>query len=377
MKPIRKILAKYVKNGPLTRLASFVHKSRKRALFSRSSMIALVAVLLGLVVIGVIAFTRPNSTLVESVEDAENVQVIEDVQVLRHPLTGMVIENELTTLPRVFALMVENAADAWPLSGVNEAFLVIEAPVEGNIPRFVVFLSEEDHVEKLGPIRSARPYYLDWAEEFGAIYGHVGGSPEALSLIAQKTIQDLDQFFESEYYWRQTTGGRYAPHNVYTSSARLSNALKEYPETLLTYGATLFKTDTGAKGENSLRVDMADGNTYDVTWDFDKESNRYTRKQGASVMKMDDGAVIEVNNVVVIATDIRTIDSVGRRSVKTIAEGDALLAQDGVNTLIRWKKESGTERLRFYDASGKEVPLNPGKTWIHLVSALSQATAQE
>lgn len=377
MKFIRNIIAKKEKGGPIKRLVSFVRKLENPTNLSVSALGLLGLAIIGLIMVGVFLFSQLTASMVQVTEEEIVEEMVVEEQTIRHPLTGEVLESELAVLPRVFAMMVENAADAWPLAGVDKGFLVIEAPVEGNIPRFIVFLSEETEVEKLGPIRSTRPYYLDWAEEFGAMYGHVGGSPEALSLLSSKTIQDLDQFYESEYYWRQTTGGRYAPHNVYTSSIRLANALKEYPETLLTYGATLFKTDTGAKGENSLRVDMADGNTYDVTWVFDPKTNRYTRKQGSAVMKMDNGATIEVNNIAVLATDIRTVDSMGRRSVKTIAEGDAVLAQDGIVKLVRWKKSAGTERLRFYEVNGKEIPFNPGKTWIHVVSALHQVSTIE
>ena len=127
-------------------------------------------------------------------------------EIIRHPLTGESLETEIENLPQVFGVMIENAADAWPLVGVNEAFLVIEAPVEAGIPRFIAFFSEDQEVDKIGPVRSARPYYLDWNDELDAVYAHVGGSPEALDLIKYEldTI-DLNQFWQSEYFYRQNS----------------------------------------------------------------------------------------------------------------------------------------------------------------------------
>src|SRR5688572_5513956 len=102
----------------------------------------------------------------------------------RHPLRGEIVVERYEELPQVLGVLIENAADAWPLSGLDEAFLVIEAPVEGDIPRFIAFFSEESDVDLIGPVRSARPYYVDWNAELSGIYAHVGGSPEALDLIA-------------------------------------------------------------------------------------------------------------------------------------------------------------------------------------------------
>ncbi|MFH1711919.1 MAG: DUF3048 domain-containing protein [Patescibacteria group bacterium] len=295
-------------------------------------------------------------------------------QELRHPLTGERLDQPYETLPQVFGVMVENSADAWPLVGLDGAFLVIEAPVEGSIPRFIVFSSEESDIEKLGPVRSARPYYLDWNDELQGVYAHVGGSPEALDLIKYDydTI-DLNQFWQSEYFYRQN-GNRYAPHNVYTSSELLISALDELELDPPTYSSWRFKDDSPIEDNaRSLKVDFTSGATYDVDWDYNKETNTYTRHQGRSVMKMEDRATIEANNIIVLATDIRVIDNVGRKQIKTVGEGDALIAQDGEVFLCRWKKDERTDRLRFYTHDGFEISMNAGKTWIEVVDSLDQA----
>lgn len=298
----------------------------------------------------------------------------------RHPLTGAVIPESLTILPQVFGIMVENSADAWPLSGLDQAFLVIEAPVEGGIPRFISFFSDDQIVDKIGPVRSTRPYYIDWNDELDAIYGHVGGSPEALDLIkyTYETI-DLNQFWYSDYFYRQN-GTRYAPHNVYTDSNLLVEAevkLKEQGEITEepNYESWSFK-DNRPIGESakSLTVDFAPGLVYDVDWKYQSDTNSYLRYQAGTVMKMTDGALILANNVIVLATDIRVIDNVTRRHIQTVGEGDAVISQDGETYSARWKKESRISRLRFYTLDGYEISLNAGKTWIEIVEDIGQAT---
>ena len=114
-----------------------------------------------------------------------------------------------------FAVMVENSPDAWPLAGLAKANLVIEAPVEGSITRFLAVIDATTTVDQIGPVRSARPYFVDFANGLQAVYAHVGGSPEALSLIhVLSSFRNLDEFSSGKYFWRSSK--RAMPHNTYT-----------------------------------------------------------------------------------------------------------------------------------------------------------------
>ena len=299
--------------------------------------------------------------------------VIPAEQTLRHPLTGEQLQTPLALWPQVFGVMIENSADAWPLTGLDEAFLIIEAPVEGNIPRFIAFYSEEAEADKVGPVRSARPYYLDWASEFGAVYAHVGGSPEALEKLKTLPIYDLNEFFQGEYFWRDNR--RYAPHNAYTSLAELTQSLLELEPEEASYEAWKFKPSNQSKcviGETCLNAELAwgGGSTYNVSLLYEMETNKYLRAESESSI----GPKIWANNVVVMATDISVIDNVGRRALRTLGEGDALIFQDGTMILGKWKKPTVTERLRFYDDADQEILFNVGNTVIEVVPALSAVT---
>lgn len=138
------------------------------------------------------------------------------------PLTGNEVGDEATTKREVTAIMIENSPDARPQSGLKDSGIVFEAIAEGGITRFLA-LYQEQQPGLIGPVRSVRPYYIDWAAPFDASIAHIGGSYNALQ-SAQWTIKDIDQFFNAGAYWRASD--RYAPHNVYTSFERL-NALNE------------------------------------------------------------------------------------------------------------------------------------------------------
>ena len=140
-------------------------KGRRQVIFYTG---VVVLAFLFFAVVWLIQFGPIGNTLSQEIQKTE-----------RDSLTGVLIEQR-TELKQVYGVMIDEHTDARSQSGIDQAFLVIEAPVEAGIPRLLSFFSEAQDVKKIGPVRSARPYFLDWAKEFGALYAHVGGSDEAL-----------------------------------------------------------------------------------------------------------------------------------------------------------------------------------------------------
>ncbi len=363
MNNIRKLFKRVQEKVELRRkLASFVS-----AITQKEILIGIGALLLVVIVIVSVVIMSIDS-------DNPNVDEIAKENIIRHPLTGEQIDIALDDLPQVYGVMIENSADAWPLSGLDEAFLVIEAPVEASIPRFIAFFGEDQAVDKIGPVRSARPYYIDWNDGLQAIYAHVGGSPVALELISEVyDTLDLNQFWNGDYFYRENDT-RYAPHNVYTSVEFLNEALGDVFDDVNdpSYELFQFANDAPVTNPKSISIDWTDGSTYDIGWMYEQETNDYLRLQGSKAMKMEDGSNIKANNVAIIATDIRVIDNEGRRSIVTQGEGDALIVQNGEVYLARWRKDSHDGRLMFYTADGFEISFNAGSTWIEVISSLSQ-----
>ena len=132
---------------------------------------------------------------------------------------GVRVPADLPEEKLYFAATIDNITVARPQSGISKASLVYEAPVEAGITRFLAIYPEGEDVERIGPVRSARPYFLDWAAEFDALFVHVGGSPEALEKLRAYDMRDLNEFFNGAYFWRDRS--RSAPHNTYTSTEKL------------------------------------------------------------------------------------------------------------------------------------------------------------
>ncbi len=303
-----------------------------------------------------------------SINQSEEIQSTQNTPLFEHPLSGLPIFDKAEP-PHVFGVVIDNHEDSWPQNGLNNAFLVIESPVEAGISRMLAFFSEDAEVEKIGPVRSARPYFLDWNNELDALFTHVGGSDAALDLIASGSTFDLNQYWYDSYFWRSNS--RLAPHNVFTSTDLLNEYLEKRIENKtapkLLYGLWSFKKPEATEESIGLHIDFYPP-IYTVDWEFDHETGKYLRDQSGQPHLLENEEQIQADNIAVVITSVQIIDSVGRRKIKTIGKGDGYLFQDGGVVEVIWKKESQGQRLRFYSKENdKELKMNPGLTWVEVV----------
>ena len=276
------------------------------------------------------------------------------------PLTGVLTTEEKGTR-RVIGVMIENHPSSRPQSGLVEAGLVYEATTEGGITRFLVFYLEGDS-EKLGPVRSARCYFLSWVKELDTLYGHVGGSPKSMKLIPEYDLKDLDQFYNSQLYWRSKA--RYAPHNVYSTTENLRRAgVEKGWEDINTFQPWQFQDDTelGEKLVNRITVNFS-SQRYMVDYRYDKEENNYQRYLAGVPHKDLEDQWIKPKNVV-----IQIIDKDVHTKYRPLSSGKAFLFRDGKIFKGEWEKKELEDRTHFYLPDGKEFKFAKGQTWIHIL----------
>lgn len=325
--------------------------------------VILVAVIL--LVLAVINLFPKGQRYVDQVDNQ-----IKQTEGFRHPLTGEFIEEQTDFF--TIAVMIDNSYDVRPQYGLSQAAIVYEALVEGNITRLMGIFDSRENIDKLGPVRSARPYFIDWANEYGGVYMHVGGSPDALSQINNYNFYNIDQIGSGEiYFWRDNNLN--APHNVFTSSANwlrvgeikeVTSIDKEPRWSFIDFPEDI-SGDRSFLPPESFVVDFSN-EPYKVEWKFNKALNMYQRWQGDDKHIYDTGEQIAVNNVIIQVASSRIIDDKERRSMDNKTSGVAYLLnpygyQEGV-----WKYENG--RTNFYDAYGELFKLVPGRTWIEVAS---------
>lgn len=283
------------------------------------------------------------------------------------------VASNLTGLPvlpavnerSVTAVMIENSPDARPQSGLNSAGVVFEAVAEGGITRFLT-LFQDTSPDYIGPVRSVRPYYLQWLKGFDAPVAHVGGSPEALADIKAWGVKDLDQFANGSYYHRISS--RYAPHNVYTSMYNLNTLESKKGFGKSNYTSLARKAEQPSAAPTARAIDLAISSTlYNSHFDYDAAKNAYIRSEGGKQHLVVDSAgnqaIIEPKVVIALVMHQGIESDDLHTSYNTIGTGQAFIFQDGIETTATWHKASAEAQFSFTDANGKALALNAGQTW--------------
>ncbi|MCA9326215.1 DUF3048 domain-containing protein [Candidatus Saccharibacteria bacterium] len=297
-------------------------------------------------------------------------------------LTGLQVAKEINERP-VVGVMIENSLEARPQSGLSQAGVVFEAVAEGGITRFLA-LFQDEQPGSIGPIRSSRPYYVQWALGFQAIYAHVGGSPDALNLIKTTGTQDLDQYYNGGSFQRVNT--KAAPHNVYANVATLAGAgtAKGYKSAYSGFvrvptapkakavASPQTATDT-AKPATGIDFNMS-GYAFNPRYDYDSASKTYKRSlAGAAHLDANTNQQLAPRVVVAIVVPMTpgSLDAQGvaYSNYNPIGTGTAYVFQNGTVTVGNWTKASNDAQLVFTAADGKPLPLEAGQTWISAVTS--------
>ena len=283
---------------------------------------------------------------------------------------------------RPLAVMIENTPEARPQAGLGEADIVYEAVAEGGITRFMAVYGNASTPVTVGPVRSARPYYVDFAQELGAMYAHAGGSQLGLAEISNTGVPNLDGLaIGAPIFYRSNPHNVASEHTLYSSTDKLWNyAASRYTATG-TYTPWKFAADTPASAPTSTKITTSvSAAPYNVEWDYDAASNSYLRSEGgAPHIDMNTNKQIAVKNVILeTAKRIDSTESYGSItkpiSLYTITgSGQALIFQNGIVTKGTWKKD-GSNRTIYSDADGNEISFVAGETWIQLVESSSKIT---
>lgn len=295
---------------------------------------------------------------------------------------------------RPLAIMIENHTEARPQSGLSLADVVYEAVAEGGITRFLaIYLCNLSDVQ-VGPVRSARTYFVDWLSEYDGLYAHVGGAntpgpADALSQIIRYGILDLNQFsIGFPTFWRDYQRLDHSvatEHTMYSTTQKLwdigakrgwvakdSKGVKW--ETM--FVPWKFKEDPSPPAGGSvvkITVDFWQGySDYTVSWTYDPTCNCYQRFHGSTPhTDLDNKEQLSAKNVVVqFQRESHANDGYENNAhllYKTIGEGKALIFQDGQVVQGKWVKKSRTARTVYFDLKGKEVSFNKGVIWIQTI----------
>jgi hypothetical protein len=290
------------------------------------------------------------------------------------PLRGTTAPDADAIHKRPLVIKVANDPAARPQSGMAQADLVLEIPVEGGITRSALVFQSQDP-SKVGPVRSARQSDLNYLPALRPILAHVGASESVTQMVrdaANKgSFVDIDEFQHAAAFER--VAGKVAPYNAYTSGSKIRDAAGDAGRARVDVPALLFDVSAGkASGKEATSLAIPYTGAGKVTYNFDAGS--YHRSQGGQTT-MDADAKKEVmpDNVVVIKTEVKeipgTADVTGAPSVdfRATGTGAVVILRDGKRFDGTWTRGGTSDMYKFADSAGATIPLKPGLTWIHIV----------
>lgn len=323
------------------------------------------------IILLVLAACSKKETLEDPSSELEEDEVLveeeEPVVTYRAPFTGMTTEEE--NMRRPVLVTINNHPLARPQSGISDADIVYEFIAEANVTRLLA-LFQSELPEEIGPIRSARDYFIYVAQGLDAFYVAHGYSPDAQQLLQSGFIDNVNGMqYDGTLFKRSTE--RKAPHNSYISgdnvlaAADKTNAsmeMKKVPP--LSFHDALEDAKIGDDASAIAVHYGVDPNfTSNYVYDADKGTYIRTVNERVTTGKVNDEQV-ELANVLVFEVDYSVIDDIGRQAVDLESGGKAMLFQAGLAQAINWKNDNGVLTPVI---NGVPAKLVPGKTWIHIV----------
>ena len=295
------------------------------------------------------------------------------------PLTHEERDNEDQAKKKIFAVMLDNHDDARPQAQISKADIIYEYRVEGEFTRYMA-LFQSNFPENVGPVRSARPYFVQTAKEYNAIYAHWGGSVAGLEEVKKRNVVDLDGIaLEGIVFHRNKNVGKRAPHNGYISLPELENYLVEKGVDVNDNTASLnfYDKEANIEGLDVGEITLNFNNRYKTNFIYDEATGKYKYiRQGQPVIDEATGQEFDTDNLVVLFQKGVVAGPKGTLKMANIGTGQGLLLQKGKLAPITWEKANEDARTILKYPDETEVKFYPGRTFFSIVDEEKDAVYQ-
>lgn len=281
---------------------------------------------------------------------------------------------------RPIAVMIDNHKSAMPQANLSKAYMVYEIIVEGGETRLMALYKGQD-LDKVGPIRSSRHYFLDYALENDAIYVHFGFSPQAKNDIAKLGVNNINGIYESSTnFWR--VKDKYAPHNAVTSTDNILKiaerdgyATTSNKESVLNYVGDEVELDSKIIA-NIVTIPYSDSNT--VSYEYDENTKTYTRySRKVKQVDWDTNETVTVKNIIVTFCKnwaLNDGENKDRQTIDNIKTLKGYYITNGKAIEITCEKTTRSGQTVYKDLEGNEIEVNDGNTFVQICPIDSKVT---
>ena len=280
---------------------------------------------------------------------------------------------------RPIAVMYDNNVGYNSHAGLQDAYLSYEIIVEGGLTRIMALFKDKD-VSLIGPVRSSRHYFLDYALESDAIYCHFGWSEFAKNDIIALCVNNINGLTNESAYWRDKNIR--APHNVFTSTETLYKKAKEstYKTEVSDWKLLNYSVDeinlSNDENTNSIianNVNLKYSNYQTTSYSYDSENNYYLRSMDSNPhVDKNTKEQLHYKNIIVEKVSNHNLDSYGRQDLDTVGSNDGYYITNGYAIPITWNKSSRSSKTKYTDINGKEIKVNDGNTFIQIIPVTTQ-----
>ncbi len=283
-----------------------------------------------------------------------------------------IVDESSTSRP--YAVMINNINLARPLqSGLQDAYIIYEIIVEGGITRYMALFMDQN-TQRIGSIRSARHYFLDYALENDAIYVHHGQSPQAQSDFSSLGI-DRIVVDNSKTGWRDKTLKVSSEHTLFTSIEKLNNGIGSKRTTrnndlLLNYSVDEIDMASLEGVTSATNVSITYSNSYISSYTYDSEKGYYLRsvngKEHTDYVTKEQYHFKNIITFQVKNTTLNDGENKGRQNIENVGEGTGYYISGGYSIPIKWVKKSRKDQTKYYYQNGEELKVNDGNTFIQI-----------
>lgn len=332
-----------------------------------------------IIIAGAIFYFLNFSPKKEEIKDKIN-DIIEEKP---KPTLKIVDESSYT---RPIAVMINNHNQARPYhSGLQDAYIVYEAIVEGGITRMMAVFKDQT-TARIGSVRSSRHYFLDYALENDAIYVHFGWSPQAENDIRSLGVNNINGLYDNAF-WRDYNLPVNYEHKAVTSIEKINEVInqkgyrKEYnsknvlDELSLKYSIDEIHINESEDSVVANNVSIPYSYYMTSSYTYDATNNYYLRyANGVAHKDYITGEQYHFKNIIIEKVENYTIDSYGRQSLNNIGTGTGYFITNGYARPITWEKASRSSKTVFKYLDGTPVIVNDGNTFIQ-IEPITQTTS--
>ena len=282
---------------------------------------------------------------------------------------------------RPIAVVIDNAIGDIRHAGLQHSYINYEFIVEGGLTR-ILALYKDVEISIVGPVRSARDYFLDYALEHDAIFAHYGWSPQAEKDISSLKVDNINGMKDTAPFARDKN--LQSPHNVFTSTKKIRDFLadKGYSNTTDNWKVLNYSIDEVSleKQENvaqTNKVVIQYSNSEYRTYSYDNSNKYYLRSQnGKAQIDRKTEKQLNFKNIIIMKVENKSIDKEDRQSLTTVGTGKGYYITNGYAVPINWSKSSRTAKTKYTYENGEEIKVNDGNTFIQVVPLSGKITIE-